>query len=144
MRSSNGVVAIDVKSLLAFVTSEGCSYLSSKYGMKSFRVSAVLYLQCLLRLHFFQSGIGGKQTLFHKRTAKYLPGSVITSRYAESIFECSVYCTWTEGCLSVNYKASGLEQGLCELNNSTITEEAAVENDEFVYLSIVILVCTRG
>ncbi|XP_028396023.1 uncharacterized skeletal organic matrix protein 5-like [Dendronephthya gigantea] len=107
--------------------------------MKSLGVSVVLYLQCLLGLHFFRSGICGKQTLFHRKTGKYLPDSVITSRYAGSSMECSIYCTEIEGCVSVNYKASGQDEGLCELNNSTITEETAVDNEEFVYLSIVFL-----
>ncbi|XP_028396022.1 uncharacterized protein LOC114520024 [Dendronephthya gigantea] len=103
--------------------------------MKSLGVSVVLYL---LGFHFLRSGICEKQTFFHRKTGKYLPDSVITSRYAGSSMECSIYCTRTEGCVSVNYKASGQDEGLCELNNNTITEKTTVDNDEFVYLSIAI------
>ena len=105
--------------------------------MKFFR--AVLYLQCLLGF-CIRSGACEKQNFFHRKAAQYLPGSVVASRYAGSCLECSIYCTRTVGCLSVNYKTSGRKKGLCELNNSTITENTAVENDEFVYLAIALWV----
>ena len=49
-----------------------------------------------------------------------------------------MYCTSIDACLSVNYKASGVDQGLCQLNNSTTSENLGlVSDDKFVHLSIV-------
>jgi hypothetical protein len=40
--------------------------------------------------------------------------------------------------LSVNYKASGVDQGVCQLNNSTTSESLGlVSDDKFVHLSTV-------
>ena len=85
---------------------------------------------------FIRSGLGVKQTFFHRKVGQYLPDSVITTKYAECEFECSVLCTIHKGCLSVNYKVSGLGQGLCQLNNNTISEKVGVTDDHFVYLAI--------
>ena len=41
-------------------------------------------------------------------------------------------------CLSVNYKASGVDQGLCQLKNKATSEKLGlVSYDRFVHLSIV-------
>ena len=79
-----------------------------------------------------------KDAIFKRKTGKYLPDSVITTKYAESELECSMYCTSIDACLSVNYKASGVDQGLCQLNNSTTLESLGlVSDDKFVHLSTV-------
>jgi hypothetical protein len=49
-----------------------------------------------------------------------------------------MHCTSIDACVSVNYKASGVDQGLCQLNNRTTSENLGlVSDDKFVHLSIV-------
>ena len=68
----------------------------------------------------------------------YHADSVVTTKYAESELECSMHCTSIDACLSVNYKASGVDQGLCQLNNRTTSESLGhVSDDKFVHLFIV-------
>jgi hypothetical protein len=86
---------------------------------------------------FIGYGVAMKHATFQRKTGKYLPDSVITTKYAESERVCSMYCTRLDACLSVNYKDSGVDQGLCQLNNSTTSESLGlVSNDKFVHLSI--------
>ena len=96
----------------------------------------MLFVRLEFLFLFFGSGLCMEQILFHKQAAKYLPDSVIATRDVESELECSVFCRRYKGCLSVNYKVSGLDKGLCELNNNTISEEVAVTDDHYVYLEI--------
>jgi hypothetical protein len=78
-----------------------------------------------------------KHAIFKRKTGQYLRDSVITTKYAESELECSMHCTSIDACLSVNYKAGGVDQGLCELNNRTTSESfRLVSDDKFVHLSI--------
>jgi hypothetical protein len=87
---------------------------------------------------FIGYGVTMKHAIFKRKTGKYLPDSVITTKYAESELECSMHCTSIDACLSVNYKASGVDLGLCQLNNSTKSENLGlVSDDKFVHLSIV-------
>ena len=87
---------------------------------------------------FIGYGVSMKHAIFKRKTGQYLPDSVITTKYAESELECSMHCTSIDACLSVNYKASGVDQGLCQLNNSTKSENLGlVSDDKFVHLSIV-------
>jgi hypothetical protein len=87
---------------------------------------------------FIGYGVTMKHAIFKRKTGKYLPDSAITTKYAESELECSMHCTSIDACLSVNYKASGVDQGLCQLNNSTKSENLGlVSDDKFVHLSIV-------
>jgi hypothetical protein len=86
---------------------------------------------------FIGYGVTMKHATFKRKTGQYLPDSVITTKYAESELECSMHCTSIDACLSVNYKASGVDQGLCQLNNSTTSENLGlVSDDKFVHLSI--------
>jgi hypothetical protein len=86
---------------------------------------------------FIGYGVTMKHATFKRKTGKYLPDSVITTKYAESEGVCSMHCTRLEACLSANYKASGVDQGLCQLNNSTTSENLGlVSNDKFMHLSI--------
>ena len=86
---------------------------------------------------FIGCGVAIKHAIFKRKTGQYLPDSVITTKYAESERVCSMHCTSIDACLSVNYKASGVDQGVCQLNNSTTSESLhLVSNDKFVHLSI--------
>jgi hypothetical protein len=86
---------------------------------------------------FIGYGVTMKHAIFKRKTGQYLPDSVITKKYAESELECSMHCTSIDACLSVNYKASGEDQGLCQLNNSTTSENLGlVSDDKFMHLSI--------
>jgi hypothetical protein len=87
---------------------------------------------------FIGCGVTMKHAIFKRKTGQYLPDSVITTKYAESELECSMHCTSIDACLSVNYKASGVDQGLCQLNNRTTSESLGlVSDDKFVHLFIV-------
>ena len=98
--------------------------------MKTMLLVLLLFFSVLLK-----SGLSMEQALFHRQVAKYLLNSVIATRFVESEIECSVLCTRRKECLSVNYKVKGLHEGLCELNNQTISKEDAVSDAEFVYLA---------
>ena len=79
-----------------------------------------------------------KHATFKRKVGKYLPDSVIATKYTESELECSMHCTSHDACLSVNYKTSGVEQGLCQLNNKTLSEKLRLLSDEkFVHLSVI-------
>ena len=94
-------------------------------------------LLILLQFWFiFQSISATKQAVFLRKTGQFLADSEITRRHAESEVECSVYCTIHKRCVSVNYKVSGPDQGLCQLNNSTSSRKHTVIDDQFVSLGI--------
>ncbi len=79
-----------------------------------------------------------EQAVFKRKTGTFLPDSVIATKYAESELECSMHCTSHDACLSVNYKTSGVDQGLCQLNNKTHSEKLKLASDEkFVHLSVI-------
>ena len=79
-----------------------------------------------------------KHAIFTRKTGKLLPDSVIATKYTESELECSMHCTSHDACLSVNYKTRGVEQGLCQLNNKTLSEKLKLASDEkFVHLSVI-------
>ena len=87
---------------------------------------------------FIGYGIAMEQAVFKRKTGTFLPDSVIATKYAESELECSMHCTSHDACLSVNYKTSGVEQGLCQLNNKTHSEKLKLTSDEkFVHLSVI-------
>ena len=87
---------------------------------------------------FIGCGVTMKHAIFRRKTGQYLPDSVITTKYAESERVCSMHCTSIDACLSVNYKASGVDQGVCQLNNRTTSESLGlVSDDKFVHLFIV-------
>jgi hypothetical protein len=89
---------------------------------------------------FIGYGVRMKHAIFNLLNGQYLPDSVITTKYTKRKLECSMHCTSIDAsCLSVNYKASGVDQGVvCQLNNNTTLERLGlVSDDRFVYLSIV-------
>jgi hypothetical protein len=94
----------------------------------------LIFIQSILVC--FQFGHTLKQAFFQRQKAQYLPDNVIKTKFAKTELECSLYCTRLEGCLSVNYKISGVGKGLCQLNNNTISEKGGVEEPNFVYLQI--------
>ena len=106
----------------------------------SFGQNMSLFKTILVYVQFFafiRYGVTMKHATFKRKTGQYLPDSVITTKYAESELECSMHCTRLDACLSVNYKASGVDQGLCQLNNRTSENLGLVADDKFVHLSIV-------
>ena len=99
-----------------------------------------LFLVILQGLSLFvENNVGVQQAYFHKTPAKHLPDSIIASTYAQSETECSMHCTRHQECLSVNYKVNGLDKGLCQLNNNTISEKRGMHDDDFVYLDRTVL-----
>ena len=79
-----------------------------------------------------------KHATFKREAGKYLPYSVIATKYTETESECSAHCTRLDACLSVNYKTSAVEQGLCQLKNKTHSEKLKLVSDEkFVHLSVI-------
>ena len=78
---------------------------------------------------FIEYGVAMKHAIFTRKPGKFLPDSVIAMVYADSELECSMHCTRLDACLSVNYKASGVDQGLCQLNNKTLSEKLMLVSD---------------
>ena len=76
--------------------------------------------------------------LFHRHRGKYLLNSVIRTVHAETESECGIYCSRDDACVSVNYKTTGKDRGLCELNHKTFTDASSnsAERKEFNYLEI--------
>ncbi len=102
--------------------------------MLSFK-TILVFAQCFASIG---NGIAMKHAIFTRKTGKFLPDSVIATKYAESELECSMHCTSHDACLSVNYKTSGVDQGLCQLNNNTHSEKLKLVSDEkFVHLSVI-------
>lgn len=79
-----------------------------------------------------------KQAVFRKSGQKYLKNHVIETRHANTDLECRMYCLRNTLCASVNYKFSGIDKGLCELNNKT-SDGAGVmaHNPEFNHFYII-------
>lgn len=79
------------------------------------------------------------EVLFQREEGKHLPGRVIETKHTNSEFECSLYCTIEESCLSVNYKYTGESKGLCELNDEALLDppENGLAQPEFSYLGVV-------
>ena len=80
-----------------------------------------------------------KQQVFHVNKQEYLANHVMETKQAESEMECAMHCVSNESCASVNYKTSGLNKGLCELNTKRRPSEMAEghevsQNSEFNYL----------
>jgi hypothetical protein len=104
-----------------------------------------MILACVQFFAFIGYGVTMKHAIFKRKTEKYLPDSVITTKYAESELECSMHCTSIDACLTVNYKTSGVDQGLCQLNNRTTLENLGlVSDDRFVHLSLIKRVRPHG
>ena len=82
-----------------------------------------------------------KQAIFHRKVQNYFANHVIGTSQAESELECCISCVGDGLCASVNYKASGIGKGLCELNNKTLQEisnaDGSMNNPEFNHLCII-------
>ncbi|XP_028396056.1 uncharacterized protein LOC114520053 [Dendronephthya gigantea] len=78
------------------------------------------------------------ETVFRRHVGKYLENHIFRTEKAESEFECVLHCFKETGCASVNYKTSGIDKGLCELNNMTMNDslDEAVYNLEYTHLEI--------
>ena len=81
--------------------------------------SYIVVIVLILRINLGQSSYQ-IQTLFKQREGEYLANSVIRTEQTGGIFECGSLCARENDCMSVNYKKSGGNRGLCELNNSTL------------------------
>ena len=79
-----------------------------------------------------------KETYFKRRSGQYLPNNVIALKHTKSELECAMACTALDACLSINYKVKGVDQGLCQLNNETVSKKLQLVLDEkFVHLTVV-------
>ena len=79
------------------------------------------------------------QAVFRREEQKYLANHVITTKQAETEFECGLHRVADGSCLSVNYKISGVNKGRCELNNRTLQETSEGDqetNHEFNHLYV--------
>jgi hypothetical protein len=96
----------------------------------------------LKHILFFSVSVGFAKcsmhiALFHRHREKYLSNSVIHTVLANTETECAIYCSRDKECVSVNYKATGKDRGLCELNNKTLSGAATnVNRKEFNNLEI--------
>ena len=77
-----------------------------------------------------------KEALFRRRAGKYLANYVIHTETVENEFNCVTYCVDHITCASVNYKTSGNDKGLCELNSEAIDDSTneGTDNSEYDYL----------
>ena len=95
----------------------------------------------LVQIFIFGIEMGGcsLQAFFQREEGKYLGNNVIRTEQTENGLDCAALCSRESSCLSVNYKMSGENQGLCELNNDTL-ENSKLEDGsampEFVNLKI--------
>ncbi|CAB4015897.1 Hypothetical predicted protein [Paramuricea clavata] len=71
---------------------------------------------------------------------KYLANQVIEIKQAKTELECLMHCLGERSCASVNYKTSGINKGLCELNSKTLQEasdaDGSIHNPEFNHIYI--------
>ena len=78
--------------------------------------------------------------MFQKHKGKHLANYVIsTNERTKSEVECGIYCLGHGMCASVNYKTSGKDKGLCELNTETLDAKngEGTPNAEFNHLYII-------
>ena len=71
---------------------------------------------------FQQGECSIRKALLRVEKGKYLSNHAMETRSARSGFECGTRCFENESCASVNYKTSGVNKGLCELNLKTRQE----------------------
>lgn len=89
-------------------------------------------------LGFIKHGLTMKQSYFKRKTGQYLPNKVIASKHAQSELHCAMACTALDVCLSINYKVKGVDKGLCQLNNDTVSKNLSlVFDEELDHLSVV-------
>ena len=78
-----------------------------------------------------------KQLRFEKSEQKYLPENVKETKQADSELECGLHCALDNSCASINYQASGIGKGRCELNNKTASGLEKIDHPEFNHLAVV-------
>ena len=101
------------------------------------RFDKKLFLAVAL-LSALQCGTCVNEAVFRQIKGKYLPKSAFKTLKTKNALDCGNYCSRHQYCASVNYKTSGKDQGLCELNSERIKEvDSGSNNAEFNYLEIV-------
>ncbi len=84
------------------------------------------FLVCLLVITLSkitqQGECSVRQAVFRRNEQKYLENHVLETMRAETELECGIHCVGHRSCASVNYKTSGKDRGLCELNSKTLQE----------------------
>ena len=102
------------------------------------RFAQNMFLYTILVFGFIKHGLTMKQTNFKRKASQYLLNKVIVSKHTQSELQCAMACTTLDGCLSINYKVKGVDQGLCQLNNNTVSKNLQpVFDEEFNFLSVV-------
>ena len=77
--------------------------------------------------------------MLKRKDGEYLANNVIRTDNADSELHCTLLCSNEISCVSVNYKKSGENRGMCELNNKTLqdSEEDGRESLDFVHLYVI-------
>ena len=113
-----------------------------EYAMGLFSLSVRNFLLVLIALATCLVQCS-ENVLFRKNKETYLPNHVIETKKARYDMECALFCVRRASCTSINYKTSGVGEGLCELNND-IPQQNSTEEDhktyrlaEFTHLQII-------
>ena len=79
------------------------------------------------------------QAIYRKSKGKYLGNYVIRTTKAQFEQECATHCFRDSACASVNFKISGKEKGLCELNSKVLDEKSneGTQDLDFNHLDII-------
>ena len=77
------------------------------------------------------------EAVFRKMKGKYLPNYVFKVLKTKSELHCSSSCSRQGSCASVNFKTSGKDSGLCELNSRVIVNNDGQNNPDYNYLGII-------
>ncbi len=104
----------------------------------AFRTGALLAV--LLCLIFSKPGKCQHEAVFRKTAGKFLANYVIQAKEASSESECGIYCSRNKRCASVNYKTSGINKGLCELNSKSLggmTLDELTDSPEYIHLHVI-------
>ena len=97
-----------------------------------FRLLTFIFLVILNR------GRCHNEAVFRKIKGKYLRDYVYTTMKTTNELHCTTHCSRDGSCVSVNFKISGRDRGLCELNSAKIKEASDGHNNkEFDYFEIV-------
>ena len=81
-----------------------------------------------------------EEAVFRRKVGKYLANYVIRTENTTSELECGIHCSGDSLCASVNYKTSGTNIGLCELNSKALDERESdmllLDSTDFNHLHI--------
>lgn len=82
---------------------------------------------------------GLNNVLFHRITGRYLGDHIIETLKTKCEIECGANCLNEAECVSVNFKVTGNDKGLCELNSKTLDEieDGGQNAPEYIYLGII-------